>query len=116
MTSFFRPVHGCVLALVAGLALSLPAAAEGPGWSSNSVVKKLVITGDGGVNVLLSPALTGCVSNSGYGPGFASIYPTHPGINRMKADLLMAYSTGTPVALYFNDNTCRVAEMILGGW
>jgi hypothetical protein len=90
-------------------------AAEGPGWSNNSVVKRLVVTKDGGVNVELSPALTGCVANSGYGSGFASIYPDHPGINRIKADLLIAYATGGTVALYFSDNTCKVAEVILGG-
>jgi len=92
------------------------AQAAGPGWTGNSTVAKLVVTVDGGVNVLLSPALTGCTSNSGYGPAFASIYPSHPGINRMKADLLAAYQTGGTVALYLTDNTCRVGELILGGW
>ena len=98
------------------MAFSIPAAAEGPGWTANSTVKKLVVTSDGGVNVLLSPQPTSCVSNSGYGPGFASVYPNHPGINRIKADLLTAYMTGGVVALYYSDNTCRVQELILGGW
>jgi hypothetical protein len=35
------------------------------GWTSNSTVAKLVVTYDGGVNVLLYPALTGCTRNSG---------------------------------------------------
>jgi hypothetical protein len=100
-------------ALATGIA---PAFAEGPGWTANSTVKKLVVTSDGGVNVLLSPPLTNCVSNSGYGSGFASVYPNHPGINRIKADLLAAYLNGTPVALYLGDNTCKVLEIILGGW
>lgn len=94
-----------------------PAArAAGPGWTANSTVTKLVTTSDGGVNVLLSPALSGCTSNSGDGSAFASIYPSHPGINRMKADLMAAYLTGGTVALYLTDSTCRVGESILGGW
>lgn len=103
--------------LAAALLLPLTLAhAAGPGWTANSTVTKLVVTFDGGVNVLLSPALTGCTSNSGYGPAFASIYPNHPGISRMKADLMAAYLTGGTVALYLTDNTCRVGELILGGW
>lgn len=111
--------HLARLLSVVAVVLLLPltsAHAAGPGWTANLTVAKLVVTADGGVNVLLSPALTGCTSNSGYGPAFASIYPSHPGINRMKADLLAAYQTGGTVALYLTDNTCRVGELILGGW
>lgn len=103
-------------AVVAGMAFSMPAAAEGPGWTNNSTVKKLVVTIDGGVNVMFSPQQTNCVSNSGYGPNFASVYPNHPGINRIKADLLTAYVTGGTVAVYFSDNTCKIQEIVLGGW
>ncbi|MEJ7804688.1 MAG: hypothetical protein WKG03_02040 [Telluria sp.] len=110
-----RRIQTLFLVMMSALAFCLPAAAEGPGWSSNATVKKLVITGDGGINIMLSTPLTGCVSNSGYGPGFASVYPNHPGINRIKATLLTAYTTGGTVALYFSDNTCRVAEVMLGG-
>ena len=95
---------------------SMPALADGPGWTANSTVTKLVVTADGGINVLLTPQLNGCVSQSGYGPHFASVYASHPGINRIKADLLAAYMSGKPVALYLSDNTCRVLETILGGW
>ncbi|MCX7112776.1 MAG: hypothetical protein NTX45_22175 [Proteobacteria bacterium] len=116
MKSYFRPVPAYLLAIAAGMAFSMTAAAQGPGWTANSTVKKLVVTYDGGINVLLSPQLTGCVSNSGYGPNFASVYPNHPGINRIKADLLTAYVTGGTVSLYLNDNTCRVVETNLGGW
>lgn len=114
----FHLLHRCLIAVAtAGMAFAaMPAAAEGPGWSANSTVKKLVVTGDGDVNVLLFPQPTSCVSNGGYGSGFASVYPSHPGINRIKADLLAAYLTGGTVALYYSDNTCRVAEVILGGW
>jgi hypothetical protein len=106
----------CRLSLALLMSLSASARAEGPGWTANSTVTKLVVTAYGGINVLLSPAPQACVSQSGYGPAYASIYPDHPGINRIKADLLAAYLTGKPVALYFSDNTCRVTEIILGGW
>lgn len=118
MTRISHPLHRllCVLGVALFLQLAISAHAAGPGWTANSTVTKLVVTFDGGVNVLLSPALTGCTSNSGYGGAFASIYPNHPGINRIKADLMAAYLTGGTVALYLTDNTCRVGELILGGW
>jgi hypothetical protein len=65
--------------------------------------------------VRLSPDLNNCVSQSGYGPNFASIYPGHPGINRIKADLLAAYLSRSPVLLYLSDSTCQVVETALGG-
>ena len=91
-----------------------PAVADGPGWIVNATVRNLVVTGDGGVNVRLSPDLSNCVSQSGYGPLYASIYPTHPGINKIKADLLAAYLHQLPVSLYLQDNTCKVTEILLG--
>lgn len=90
--------------------------AQGPGWTANSTVVKLVVTENGGINVRLSPELTGCVSQGGYGSIYASIYPDHAGIDRMKADLLAAYLNGSTVSLYLSDNTCRVGELLLGGW
>lgn len=105
-----------ILAVACLLTLSTSASASGPGWTPNSTVTKLVVTYDGGVNVQLNPPLAGCVSQSGYGPTFASIYVTHPGINRMKADLLAAYLNGGTVALYLTDSNCKVTEMVLGGW
>lgn len=112
-----RTAHAfAALLLTLGLALVPSAHAEGPGWSANVVVTKLVVTADGGVNIRVSPDLVGCVSNSGYGSNFASIYPSHPGIKRMKTDLLPAFYNGTTVALCFADNTCRVTELILGGY
>jgi hypothetical protein len=93
----------------------MPAAAQGPGWTANSTVVKLVVTSTGGINVRLSPDLTGCVSQSGYGSIYASIPPSHPGIDRMKADLLAAYLTQETVALYLVDGNCYVGEMALGG-
>lgn len=101
-----------IVLMVAAL-LPKSAYAEGPGWTAFSTVKKLVNTTGGGVNVELSPGLTNCVSQSGYGPTYASIRPSHAAINRMKADLLVAFVTGKRVALYLFDNQCNVEEMIL---
>lgn len=95
---------------------STPVGAQGPGWTANATVIKMVVTNTGGINVRLSPELSGCVSQSNYGPLYASIYPTHPGIDRMKADLLAAYLTGGTVSLYFTDSNCTVGELIVGGW
>lgn len=104
------------MAVTAILAAStMPAFADGPGWTANAIVTKLVVTSNGGINVRLSPEVNGCVSQSGYGPNYASIYPDHPGINRMKADLLAAFMSGKTVALYLGDSSCRVSEMMLGG-
>lgn len=84
------------IAAVLILAISTaPVVAQGPGWTANSTVAKLVVTANGGVNVRLSPELTSCVSQSGYGENYASISPNHLGINRMQADLLAAYLSGT---------------------
>lgn len=87
--------------------------AQGPGWTAWSTVVSLVNTANGGVNVRLSPDLSDCVSQSGYGPTYASVYPSHPGINRMKADLLAAFLSGARVRLYLSDSNCTTVEMIL---
>jgi hypothetical protein len=100
-------------AAASALLLSLPAMAQGPGWSAVSTVVEIVDTANGGVNVRVSPDLTECVSQSGYGSHYASIYPNHPGINRIKAALLTAMAAGKTVSLYLNDNICTVVEMRL---
>jgi hypothetical protein len=94
---------------------TMSAMAQGPGWTASSTVVTLIVTQTGGVNVRLSPELTGCTSQSGYGPRVASIYPNHPGIDRMKASLLAAQVSGTPVMLYLIDSDCTVGEMAFGG-
>ena len=110
-------VHKSALIVLIALGLNVtPAIADGPGWTANSTIVKLVTTGDGGLNVMLSPALNNCVSNGGYGQHFASVYPSHPGIKSMQASLLTAYLTGQPVALYLSDSQCTVLEGVLGGW
>ena len=101
------------LAAATAAAMAMPAFAQGPGWTEVSTVIQLVDTANGGVNVALSPGLTGCTSQSGYGGAFASIYPDHPGLNRIKADLTVAFTTGAHVSLYLSDDTCKVVEMRL---
>ena len=90
--------------------------ADNSGWTANVTITKLVVTQNGGVNVRVSPDLTNCVSQSGYGPNFASVYPTHPGIDKIQAMLMMAYSQGVKVSLWLSDNNCTVGEVIVGGW
>ncbi|MDH0864251.1 hypothetical protein [Mitsuaria sp. GD03876] len=102
-----------VLALVATTLGATAAHAADPGWVANRQVKKIVVTMQGGFNVLVSPGLTGCTSQSGYGDTWASIYPTHPGVNRMMALLMTAQTSGKRVNLYFYDNNCSVSEAVL---
>ena len=89
--------------------------ADGPGWTVESDVIRIVTVGNGGINVRLSPELNGCTSQSGYGPTYASVYPDHPGLNAIQANLLAAYIASIKVTLYFSDSTCKVAEIIIGG-
>jgi hypothetical protein len=111
-----KTVGSAVIAVSGSLlAWALPAFAQGPGWTANSLVVKIVDTSNGGINVRLSPDLTGCDSQSGYGAVYASLYPNHPGLNRIKATLLTAYATGSPIALYLGDSTCTITEVELGG-
>ncbi len=116
MTKQLKPIARiAVLSIAAALAAS-SAGAQGPGWTANGKVVKLVNTANGGVNIRMSPDLVECTSQSGYGPNFASVYPNHPGINRIKADLLTAYVTGETITLYLVDSSCTVSETLLGGW
>jgi len=94
---------------------SITAGAANQGWTGYSKVVALVNTAQGGINVRLSPELTGCVSQSGYGDKYASVYPTHVGIDKIQATLLAAYMADKEVRLYFSDDKCKVLEVILGG-
>jgi hypothetical protein len=38
---------------------SIPVSAQGPGWTANATVLKMVVTNKGGINVRLSPELSG---------------------------------------------------------
>jgi hypothetical protein len=102
-----RSLNRCLAVFAA---TSFPAFAQGPGWTATSTVIEVVNTSNGGINVRLSPELAGCTSQSGYGPAYASIYPGNPGIDRIKADLLVAFATGAHIALYLGDSTCLVTE------
>lgn len=66
-------------------------------------VRSVVVVFTGGINVSVETPLTGCVSQSGYGASYASIYPNHPGRKAMHANLLYALHTGTPVRLYLTE-------------
>ena len=101
-----------VLASSIVLLAAAPLNAE-EGWIQNRTVVALVNTSNGGFNIRLSPDLTACVSQSGYGPNYASVYPSHAGLNRIKADMITALTTGKPVSLYLAPN-CVVSETILG--
>jgi hypothetical protein len=103
------------VALAVLLGLAHPSVAQGPGWTALGKIIRIVSTANGGFNVRMSPELSGCVSQSGYGPTYASFLPTHPGLNRMKADVLVALTTGTDVRLYLIDSNCTVGEMVIGG-
>ncbi len=85
-------------------------------WTQEVKVRTVVVVSTGGINVSVEPPLTGCVSQSGYGASYASIYPNHPGRKAMHANLLYALHTGTPVRLYLTEGRCTVGEMILGVW
>lgn len=93
---------------------SLQARAES-GWTANVKIVKLVGTANGGLNVLMSPSLLNCVSQSGYGPTYASLYPTHPGRSQISALLMAAYMSDKTVALYLTDSTCTIGEVAMGG-
>lgn len=85
--------------------------ASNAGWRNGSTIKKIVVTSNGGINVELEPALSGCVSQSGYGEKYASIYPSHPGIDKIHANLLAAAVSKQKVDFYFSDDSCKVLEI-----
>ncbi|NVJ60826.1 MAG: hypothetical protein HWE27_10560 [Gammaproteobacteria bacterium] len=85
------------------------------GWVTSVKVQKVVVTYGGGINVRVTPDLSGCVSQSGYGERYASVYPDHPGIDKIQSVLLAAYMSDKPVAIYLMDDTCKVGEVELGG-
>lgn len=97
------------------IAMPEVSSAQGPGWVHNLRVTKIINTSNGGVNVRVSPDLSGCVSQSGYGAVYGSVYPSHTGINRIKADLMLAYVTGDVISLYLDDSNCTITETVLGG-
>lgn len=104
----------CAKTAVAGLlAIFQSGAFAEAGWFDRVYVKELVVIWDGGVNVRTDPVTNSCVSRSGYGANYASIPPSHPGLNRMTSLLTTAMVTNRRVSLYFSDNNCTIAEMRL---
>lgn len=87
------------------------ALAEGPGWTEFSKLTSYVVVADGGVNVSMSVPLSRCISNSGYGPTYASLYPNHPGFKGIQAGLLAAFLTGRSIRIYLSDDKCRIGEI-----
>jgi hypothetical protein len=83
-------------------------------WTVPVKVKTLVVVSSGGINVRVDPPLANCQSQSGYGGKYASIYPSHPGLKGMHANLLMALATGTQVQLWFSDEKCTIGEITIG--
>ena len=83
-------------------------------WTAPVKVKTVVVVGSGGVNVKVDPPLSGCQSQAGYGSNYASIYPNHPGLKSMHANLLLALATGATVQLWFSDSKCTIGEMTVG--
>lgn len=97
--------------LMAGLSCSLFSNADGPGWTGARDVVEIVTVINGGINVKLSPDLSGCVSQSGYGAKYAYVKPDHPGLQIFQSNLLAAMMSGKKVSLYLGDDTCRATEM-----
>ena len=83
-------------------------------WTPEVKVKSVVVVFSGGINVAVEPSLSGCVSQSGYGVKYASIYPSHPGLKAMHANLLSAMISGTSIRLYLLNSECAVGEIVLG--
>lgn len=109
-----KGLYSSVLLLFSLTFFSFPSSAE-QGWITTAKVVKIVATINGGVNVRLSPELLGCTSQSGYGPNYASLYPDHPGKDKILSIFIAAYMGDKPVAVYLMDSTCKIGEVELGG-
>jgi len=46
---------------------------------------------------------------------YASLYPDHPGKDKITSILLAAYMADKTVAIYLSDSTCKIYEVELGG-
>lgn len=97
-------------------ALSIPSYAEGGRWVPLVKVEKIVVVMNGGINVRVTPGLTNCVSQSGYGAAYASVYPDHPGKDQILSVLLAAKMSDQPVGIWLSDDSCRIGEVVLGGF
>lgn len=103
-----------ILLVVALNLLSISAFAE-QGWITQAKITKIVGVINGGINVRITPELSGCTSQSGYGPAYASLYPDHAGKEEILSILLSAYMADKTIAIYLQDDTCKITEVELGG-
>lgn len=85
------------------------------GWIAQAKITKIVGVSNGGINVRITPELRACTSQGGYGPAYASLYPDHAGKAEILSILLSAYMADKTIAIYLQDNTCRISEVELGG-
>lgn len=101
--------------VIASILFSSNVWSSSKGWIYNVEVFRVVVVVNGGVNVRVIPELKGCVSQSGYGETYASILPSHPGIDRIYSGLLAAQVSKQKVSIYLRDNVCTVGEVVIGG-
>ena len=85
------------------------------GWINQAKIIRIVGVVNGGINVRITPSLSGCTSQSGYGAAYASLYPGHAGKQEILSILLAAYMADKTVAIYLSDDTCKIGEVELGG-
>ena len=85
------------------------------GWIKQAKITKIVGVSNGGINVRITPELTGCTSQSGYGSRYASLYPDHKGKEEILSIMLAAYMADKTIAIYLSDDTCKILEVELGG-
>jgi energy-converting hydrogenase Eha subunit B len=104
MTKFFWILFATIICV--------PSAVAGT-WVHGQVAS-IVGLPNGGINVLMSPSLSGCVSQAGYGPAYASLLPSNLGKDRIATLILAAYMSNKPISLYFGDSTCTISEVELG--
>ncbi len=85
------------------------------GWIKQAKITKIVGVVNGGINVRITPELTGCTSQSGYGSRYASLYADHKGKEEILSIMLAAYMADKTIAIYLLDDTCKILEVELGG-
>lgn len=103
-----------LLSLAASASVVTAQTSSGPGWVTGKI-EKVVVVSHGGVNVRLTPDVTGCVSQSGYGPAYASVLPSHPGLDKIYSGLLAAYMAGKQVSIYLSNSDCHIGEIEING-
>lgn len=103
-----------LFSLAACASIATAQTSSGPGWVTGKI-EKLVVVSHGGVNVRLSPDVKGCVSQGGYGGAYASVLPSHPGLDKIYSGLLAAYMAGEQVSIYLSNSDCHIGEIEING-